>query len=105
MVIEKRTSNLKTRGREGAGQEPMWGPREREVHGTVARRPVAAERKPGDHREAEGQGLARLDLETQPWSHDHAPDMHPSSPSWVAELLEKGDGISTILTSPEPCRS
>lgn len=64
VVIEKRTSNPKTRGREGAGQEPMWGPREQEVHGTVARRPVAAEREPGDHRGAEGQGLARLDLET-----------------------------------------
>ena len=66
---------------------------------------MAAEREPGNHRGVEGQGLARLDLEKQPWSHDHAPDMRPSCHPWVAELLENGDGISTILTSPEPCRS
>ena len=83
----------------------MWGPREQEVPGTVGRRPVAAEREPEDHGGADGQSLARLDSETHPWSHDHAPDMHSSSPTWVAELLENGDGISSILTSPEPCRS
>lgn len=104
MVIEKRTSNPRLEeGRELArahvgteGARGTWDSRE-EASG--------CREGAGDHRGAEGQSLARLDLETHPWSHNHAPDMRPSSPTWVAELLENGDGISSILTSPEPCRS